>query len=150
MREIKFRAWDAENEEMLFQGDNAAESNGVMECQFIFDCMGHTAFVRTYGSEEWVERKNTTLKQFTGAYDSDRKEIFEGDIIECGHNDVPSTKGEKLIWRGVVEYSANHTHFYVRRTDVTSCNIYSVGFGGSAVKYWRVVGNIHQNPELLK
>lgn len=86
--------------------------------------------------------------QFTGTTDGNRTEIFEDDIIECEYiPDLPSTKSlSSLVWRGKVEYFPTHTHFSVMSKDGHS---YSVGYSGSAIKRWRVIGNINSNPELL-
>jgi uncharacterized phage protein (TIGR01671 family) len=85
--------------------------------------------------------------EFTGLKDASGKEIYEGDIIECEyHPDLLTTKGIDLIWRGFVEYGPDAAFHTLRK----GYGSYAVGYGGSAVKRWEVVGNIHENPELLE
>jgi hypothetical protein len=40
MREYKFRVWDKENKEMLYQGSNTTHNNGVMDCRIVLDELG--------------------------------------------------------------------------------------------------------------
>ena len=93
--------------------------------------------------------KNAEIMQYTGQCDKNRKDIYEGDVIECEYYpDLPTTKNKDLVWRGVVKYSDNSTSFFViRNTEHNSC--YSVGYSGSAIKRWEVIGNIYESPSLL-
>ena len=78
-----------------------------------------------------------TIGQFTGVYDSEEKPIFEGDVIR-----FPYRKREET---GVVYYSSGmfrvKNNVYLREDD-----LFSVVFH----KEIHVVGNIHDNPELMK
>lgn len=95
-----------------------------------------------------VIREDAPLMQFTGQTDSNKKEIYEYDIIRLEYYpDLPSTKGIELVKYLVVRYYPMHTHFSAEPTKGSGS--YSVGFGGSAVKSYEVVGNVFQNPELL-
>ena len=68
--------------------------------------------------------------QFTGIHDKNGKEIYEGDILENQKE------------RSVVYFEDGC--FYVKFKD---CR-YRIG--GFDRNYIRVIGNIHENPELLK
>ena len=48
MREYKFRAWDKENKEMLYQGSNTTHNNGVMDCRIVLDELGFDVLVRLF------------------------------------------------------------------------------------------------------
>ncbi len=74
-----------------------------------------------------------TVGQFTGLTDRDGKEIYEGDIIHHGDPNI----------RYVIEWND---------TGLRAKQLGSSSYAG--IYYWRgvtsVIGNIHDNPELLK
>ena len=79
---------------------------------------------------------NGVLMQSTGLFDKNSKEIFEGDIVRF-HT-------PQLTTIGVVEFDKNEGCFKVRND-----------FGGHYVtmfhtRYFEVIGNIYQNPELVE
>lgn len=144
MREIKFRAWDSDKKEMIYLEDNTTRNNSVMECQIVFDELGHYVSVRYYGEDSWFEIKNTKLMQYTGLKDKNGKEIFEGDIV----------KDKSFI--GVIEYRDNIASFIVKINDSTlECLHWSPLNEGNInrpanLEYTEVIGNIYDNPELLE
>lgn len=83
-----------------------------------------------------------TVGQFTGLQDVDGKEIYEGDIIE-------SSFGGGIPVRHVVGYDEKDAAF-------TSNLIGAYPNSGSIRQSWidqygkKTIGNIHDNPELLK
>lgn len=114
MREIKFRAWDKEQEKMYyvpaiyFSLKVAALGMGKDSIEVGFD--------------------NVELMQYTGLKDKNGKEIYEGDIVEW------FTKGNEKERAQVSWWSyPGHWGWWPN-------NIYSM----------EVIGNIYENPELLK
>ena len=82
----------------------------------------------------------STVGQFTGLADKNGKKIFEGDIVKhyCEHN----TDG--IISVGTVFWDEKHCMFLRTCTD-----------GNETPQIWssceyEVIGNIHDNPELLE
>lgn len=77
------------------------------------------------------------LMQFTGLLDKSGKEIYEGDIIN-----FDPLKSNYKPFIGVVTYSEFGTRFIGRVEDWGDYQFYG--------KETEIIGNIYENPELLK
>lgn len=87
-----------------------------------------------------------TVGQFTGLCDKNGKEIFEGDIVR-----YQDTMGYSFI--GLIGFDEGRFGFVNRRGIGTldKDGVYADGY--CSVPYtieYEVLGNIHDNPELLK
>ena len=83
-----------------------------------------------------------TIGQYTGLTDKNRTKIFEGDIAKV-YLEVPylPLQPKKISAVGVVEFNTEKSCYYVVST---SGKEYALCFIDE------VIGNIHDNPELLK
>jgi uncharacterized phage protein (TIGR01671 family) len=72
--------------------------------------------------------KEYELMQFTGLKDKNGKEIYEGDIIETRNPKQNRYSVGSVIWK----------------SDVCGFELYDFN-----CKFYKVLGNIHENPELL-
>lgn len=81
--------------------------------------------------------KMDTVGQFTGVLDSNKKEIYEGDIIEYDINFPDNTKETK---RSVVSWEEKLLDDWHIGKVNGFCNVYND---------ITVIGNIHDNPELI-
>ena len=96
-----------------------------------------------------------TVGQFTGLLDKNGKEIYEGDVIE-----IKEIGGYGCKRKGVVEYDVDDCVFVVRVlppswADIVrlSTRVQICADGNCTHEYinqYTVIGNIHDNPELLK
>lgn len=127
MRTIKFRGKHPHIAEWCF-GNLVDYGDGRMEI--------HGFGVFPDGDNDWheIEVAPGTVGQFTGLCDSDGKEIYEGDIFQVK---AYEPKYEVYFANGVYEYrqiGSPNRPFPLRRINFDSY----------------VIGNIHDNPELLE
>lgn len=123
-RDIKFRAWDGV--EMVYQ------TNALSDIQRFFR----------------VIREDAVVMQFTGLKDKNGKEIYEGDYVTC--NEFTIINGVLIKSEGEIVYCDNVASFGVQVMDEekegSSCTWSIEHFHGG----FEVIGNIYENPELLK
>ena len=130
MREIKFRAMRNNGKWVI--------GNYVHHLISYFDTIErHSIFLSKSENDNgghWVEDIIAkTIGQFTGLYDKDGKEIYEGDILDFNGLTV-----EVRFVRGVFAFLANGD------LDEELCGDCRTDL------FAKVIGNIHDNPELLK
>lgn len=136
-REIKFRAWDVQENKMNNSGTIGAGSGAdVINISF----NGSVSLQNAYGLD--MGARNPTfdnasnrfvLMQFTGLKDKYGIDIYEGDII---------TDEERKDYALVI-YSLDTCQFLLEYCEIETQEFYEVN------KWAIVSGNIHQNPELL-
>ena len=126
MREIKFRAWDKKCIEVYGTGMSYGEHE-------YFDDM--LAF--RFNHFESDNPSEIIYEQFTGLRDKNGKEIYEGDIVRWDINQSHPI--------GIVDYIDSYGGYDLKNIydDYHVCNDWGRG-------EYEVVGNIHENPELLK
>lgn len=129
MRELKFRAWDT-------------EAKCYVKDPILTDNFGQVYEVCEEASNKRgtcliTHKPNVILEQYTGLKDKNGKEIYEGDIFEDDYNggyEVVKWIDERaafcLCYMG---YERDVEEFYTRYTNEME-----------------VIGNIHENPELLE
>ena len=133
--------------EILFRG-KAIDGSGWAEGQCAYD--GHNAWIvydndfyvtssRTTGdvlvSDRFVRVEPATVGQYTGLTDKNGAKVFEGDII--------SYKGSKEIVRFNTELNIPRFTTGIGRGSSTVPHPYKI------TKNHAVIGNIHDNPDLL-
>lgn len=166
MKNIKFRAWHNYRKKM-YEVQSLDFFWGLVDLQWWEKDKDDREIHRTFQesingevdsdmSEEDIVYNSVfgiELMQFTGLYDDDGKEIYEGDIVEIQNNIETKTphKSEVIMnYNGaLVKYHPIHQQLghngFKNLSDY--CNY---GFGDRYNVFCKVVGNIYENPELLK
>lgn len=124
-REIKYRVWDNENKsynDPYSYAYYALTQDGGLD----FYCHGDHM--------DEADPDVYLVELSTGVKDKNGEEIYEGDIVDDGYSRIC-----KIRW------SEHFTAFEaVNENDGYMSNIWFVA------KYGEVIGNIHENPELLE
>ncbi|EAG8151344.1 hypothetical protein LHR41_002794 [Listeria monocytogenes] len=144
MREIGFRAFVKSKKKMLPVTDlcfNETEAVGVSGC-------GNAKCTLCV---DWYNFDDVVLMQYTGLKDKNGKKIFEGDIVTAFSNinkytdsfagDVEPTFCLTPI---VYDGACFKTTYKGEPSYVLNQNV------SSLVKHMEVIGNIHENPELME
>ena len=148
MREILFRGKTPEGEwvEGLIGAVFTADENRkpILRDFIEFDCLGWTSHTYVY---------DETVGQYTGLTDKNGKQIFEGDLLNGFQypflNDNAHNYFAEVVWlensTAFGLYTHKHPLSAVRGLN-EGCD-YMEDFDSSQ---WEIIGNIHDNPELLK
>lgn len=132
MRELKFRVWDKAKNRYLRQ-----DSTGI-------DNLGNIIDFENCDEDDWgvhnvrVLGKNDmgfTVEQYTGLHDKNGKEIYEGDIVSKHNSDTKGVVKQVKDGQWAIYWDNVPDGYYVLFKYSNLCE---------------VVGNIHENNELLE
>lgn len=126
MKVIKFRGKCLHSDEWCF-GSLVDYEDEEMEIQ------GFDVFREGFDKWNEISVDPDTVGQFTGMYDCNGKEIYEGDIV----------KNESAGFFGVIKFEDSA---FIIDIDKIKGTLFACLQTGSL----EVIGNIHDNPELLK
>lgn len=147
MRQIKFRFWNGEK--MLSEDEKAVEEAEKLMSNPQFQSSDPITVLSLIVSALQYSPQNKIKLQFTGLLDKNGKEIYEGDLLKITEIDEDSCFGREdtevveVSWiEDIAQFRAVfksgrrvELHFVVQLPTVVSCE---------------VIGNIHENPDLLK
>lgn len=133
-REIKFRAWD---------GARHYYPRDVAPTQAHDRLDGYTEKSTFYLPMSFLvgDANDWTWEQFTGLEDKNGTEIYEGDVLE-----YLGEPYEVRFGKQDVGHDFQGIGFYLCAQSNGRDDVFNI-FGGDNVE---VIGNVHQNPRLLK
>lgn len=144
MREIKFRAFNVENKEML-EVEN-----------LYFNEMTNEVEIRTTMYSDYFNDAEMMLMQYTGLNDKNGKEIYERDIVkDLTETSLANTYIVIYSWaafRLIPTYDYKQYLEYEKQNSMYANSNYrntTRKFARSTEKF-EVIGNIYENPELLE
>ena len=137
MKEIKFRAWDNYRKAMSYEVDIYCEDGIVW---WVAQWRGEDGGkIEAFDSDG----KGNVLMQFTGLKDRNGKEIYEGDIVRHHLGDSAPFYGgvicKVMWWEQGWHLSWEPPPFAVSNPHPFTSS-----------EFFEVIGNIYENPELLK
>lgn len=131
---IKFRAWDKEKEIYFYNVQDAYDTlSGFVkyddgeDAEYDEDCFG-----------SFLNNKQYDVEQFTGLIDVNGKDIYGGDIVKSSYK-----YAQPKISQIIMENGNN----YIAGEDLATGNEMLVS---DHVEEIEVIGNVHENPELLE
>lgn len=141
MREIKFRAWDKKLKHLYYGVETFFE--GTWD-RSVWPPRGYvypTGVNETF--KDFLNNEDQVLMQFTGLYDKNGKEIYEGDIIHA----CSEERFDKGI--GSVYFKNGNYRILWKLKGKHSLLGYTDRFRSTNRLYIEIIGNIYENPELL-
>jgi uncharacterized phage protein (TIGR01671 family) len=120
-REIKFRGFD---DGVIVYSHNNSINNDNQQLSWFFNKI----------------REDAILMQYTGLKDKNGVEVFEGDIVERRYL-------HGSVNRGYIEFVNGSFKIRYIKLEVGVAKV--VGFS-TISKGYKIIGNIYENPELLK
>ena len=123
--------------QILFRGKRIDNGEWVTS-DTIYQCNGEIKLWDEPNRDGFVEVIPETVGQFTGLLDDNGNKIFEGDILVFALAETPENE------RSIVVYDDG-------KFKLKYCNYnYMDDLDGVTAKRQIIVGNIHDNPELLE
>lgn len=130
MRELKFRAWDEENEYMTYSSEDCWSFDEFGGMWLVAKRIGYL----NSNTHVPFEVKHMPVMQYTGLPDRHGQETYEGDVLREDFDDGEHLD-DVIVWKD---------------------GAFRINWGGALyclserIHLLRKVGNIHENPELVE
>jgi uncharacterized phage protein (TIGR01671 family) len=132
--------------EILFRGKQVNDGMWIQGYLFQFWGRAYILWGMTNDTPTMHEVKPETIGQFTGLTDKNGKRVFEGDIVAFTAEDE---LWEPHYYQGSVYFCDGTFWVDCGKDNDDNDVLFSIGHALLADKNIQVIGNIHDNPELL-
>lgn len=159
-REIKFRGKRIDSGEWIYGSLVGIDDTAVIVDHRDFGWDPHTDVNSFWFDMENNEVDPNTVGQYTGLKDKNDKEIYEGDIVDVIYRDYSKDEDFDRDYHcsGAVCFDENLGSYDVRIIegeapmfhDIIYEDEFTMNIGSFMYHDTVVIGNIHDNPELLK
>lgn len=132
-RPIKFRAWDEEKYRWCERGEILLTLDGDWRSNF-------------------GDHGRLVFSQWTGLLDKNGKEIYEGDVLSSDEYPFVGDGGLNYVAEVVFEDGGFHAVLSMTKEGRERVNGVAEGnsVSGAGMSELEIIGNIYENPELLK
>jgi len=136
-RELKFRVWNGI--QFVTKSDAYIKASDGSLWDYDEDFGG------TFSSHKKLWSADGKIQQYTGLKDKNDKEIYEGDIVRIyNDNRILANNQRERDAIHVVEWKTNRFDFIlINGKHMQGCGVF-------ATPNYEVIGNIMENPEILK
>ena len=138
-RELKFRVWDNEYKQWVSYSEYQSLPDDFVrheDCNPLFILKGRND-----------ESNRFVIEQYTGLKDSLGNEIYEGDIVKTIYADKPESSIGDIIF--TYEVGAYRVRCKNQLLPIVTYRVVNGSPQGLLTVADKVIGNIHQNIELL-
>jgi len=123
---FKSRVWDKNENRFRYGNEFTVNGNGDIFCNDYSGMCQNERFI---------------FQHYTGLKDRNQKEIYEGDILKHPQATEPEENGFIVVWNNFGWVCVNVNYRFDPYYNATFDGYFS---------QTEVIGNIHENPELLK
>ena len=132
----KYRAWDKKNNEYW---DFDKKRDGVIEGYLVLDGDGKLYMALVCGLDDFSIRDRFEIEFSTGRIDDNKKELYQGDIVQ--------DDDEGILYQ--VVWAEDWMGFYFKDTDGDFLHADDLYYLDGKAGF-DIIGNIHENEELWK